>query len=229
MPDHGAKTAVIGNQHMTLAKYGLTKPAELCNNSSDLHRSRLARETQRLTKIHTTTMDILCLPLFTRLAILALLLAPSSAQDKVTIPDTDSCRVDFDVNAPVNATGSLNIHWNALMMDPTRNDWTLSLTYNDTRGQNGTLHQWDSYLSAPEGNEAKACVFMFAGLNKTSSSDQRSGCNGVIDEACVTVLREFNNIQGDCTWPAPLDEFTDRVRQACGTNFLSTGPQTYRG
>ncbi|KAH6619985.1 hypothetical protein C7974DRAFT_224288 [Boeremia exigua] len=170
-------------------------------------------------------MDMLRLPSFARLAIISLLLAPTHAQNATTPPDYDSCRI-FDPKAPVNGTGSLNIHWSALMMDPTQNDWTFSLTYNETRNSSGTIHQWESYISAPEGNEATACTFMFAALNKTSSSTKRYGCDGVIDDACTNVLREIVYLGGDCSWPAPIDEYADRVRQACGTDILSTGMRT---
>lgn len=173
-------------------------------------------------------MNSVRLPSIKQLALLAALLTPCLAQNKATTPRRDSCYPQHNANKPVNATGSRNIHWKALMMDPTRNDWTLSLTFNATRGPNDTLYQWDSYLSTPETNEAKACTFMFAGINKTASSTHRNGCDGVVDEACTTVLGEISNIGGDCTWPAPLDRFTDRLRQACGAEFVDTRFQTYR-
>lgn len=173
-------------------------------------------------------MDIIRLPSFTRLAILSVLLAPSFAQNNTTIHNADSCRVDFDANAPINGTGNLNIHWNALMMDPVQNDWTLSLTYNETRNHNGTVHRWDSYISVPRVSEAKACIFMFAGLDKTSSSSHRHGCDGIIDETCTSALQEIDHLGEDCTWPTPFNEFADKLRQSCGANILNTGPQTYR-
>ena len=167
-------------------------------------------------------------PSIKQLAILAALLTSCLAQPHTSTPRSGSCYSQYDVNEPVNATGSRNIHWKALMMDPARNDWTLSLTFNATCGSNDTLYQWDSYLSTPEMNEAKACTFMFAGLNKTASSAYRNGCDGVVDEACTAVLGEISNIGGDCTWPTPLDQFTDRLRQACGAEFADTRFQTYR-
>lgn len=114
------------------------------------------------------------------------------------------------------------------MMDPVRNDWTLSLTYNETRNQNGTIHRWDSYLSVPELSKAKSCTFMFAGLNKTSSSSRRQGCDGVIDDMCISVLREIEYLGGDCTWPTPVNVFTERLRQACGSDILTAGSQPSR-
>ncbi len=173
-------------------------------------------------------MDLLRLPSYTRLAIVSLLLASSYAQDNTTDSDQDSCRIDFDPRAPVNATGSLNIHWSALMMDPSQNDWTLTLTYNETRGSNGTIHRWESYISAPGESEAKACTFMLAALNKTSSSTKREGCDGVIDDACTTVLRETIYLGNDCSWPEPIDEYAERLRQVCGADILSSGMRTYR-
>jgi hypothetical protein len=163
-----------------------------------------------------------------QLALLAALLTPCLAQNHTSTPRKDLCYAQYDVNEPVNATGSRNIHWNALMMDPIRNDWTLSLTFNATHSPNGTLYQWDSYLSTPETNEAKACIFMFAGLNMTASSTHRNGCDGVVDEACTAVLGEISNVGGDCSWPAPLDRFTDRLRHACSAEFIDIRSQTYR-
>jgi hypothetical protein len=173
-------------------------------------------------------MNAVQLPSIKQLALLAALLTPCLAQTNTSTPRNDSCYPEYNANEPVNATGSRNIHWNALMMDPTRNDWTLSLTFNATRSPNGTLYRWASYLSTPETNEAKACTFMFAGLNKTASSTHRNGCDGVVGEACTTVLGEIGNVGGDCTWPAPLDRFTDRLRQACGAEFIDTRFQSYR-
>ena len=177
-------------------------------------------------------MDILRLPSISRLATLSLLLARTFAQanTNATDPNSDPCRVDFDPDAPVNATGSLNIHWNALMMDPTQNDWTFTLTYNETRDSNGTVHRWESYISVPDASEANLCTFMLAGLNRTSSSTQRNGCDGVIDDACTSVLREIINVGGEsqCSWPTPAMEFTDRLRQACGAEILDTSMRTYR-
>lgn len=173
-------------------------------------------------------MDILRLPYFTRLAILSLLLVPTCAQNSTTNSSQGSCSSDFDPNAPVNATGSRNIHWSALMMDPTRNDWTFTLTYNETRDSNGTVHRWDSFISASEESEAKACTFMLGGLNKTSSSTTKhGGCDGVIDEACTSILREIIYLGGDCSWPEPNDEYFERLRQSCGTDILGTGIRTY--
>lgn len=172
-------------------------------------------------------MHILRLPLFTRLAITSWLFTPSQAQNNATKSSQETCIVDFDPNAPVNATGSRNIHWNALMMDPTRNDWTFTLTYNETRDTNGTVHRWESYISASDESEAKACTFMLAGLNRTSSSDRHGGCDGVIDEACITVLREIIYTGGECSWPEPVIEYSDRLRQACGSDILSTGIRTH--
>lgn len=173
-------------------------------------------------------MDILQLPSFTRLAVLSLLLVSTHAQkNKTTNLDQGPCSVDFDPNAPVNATGSRNIHWSALMMDPAQNDWTFTLTYNETRDSNGTVHRWESYISAAEESEAKACTFMLAGLNRTSSSDKHGGCDGVISDACTTILRDIIYLGGDCSWPEPIDEFSERMRQACGTDILSAGMRTY--
>lgn len=113
------------------------------------------------------------------------------------------------------------------MMDPTRNDWTVTLTYNETRDSTGTVHRWESFISASEESEAKACTFMFAGLNKTSSSTTKhGGCDGVIDDACTSVLREMMYLGGDCSWPEPADEYSERLRQACGANILNTGMGT---
>ncbi|KAJ4990399.1 hypothetical protein SVAN01_04061 [Stagonosporopsis vannaccii] len=174
-------------------------------------------------------MDILQLPLFTRLAVLSLLLAPAHAQNNTTTSDQGSCSVDFNPDAPVNATGSRNIHWSALMMDPARNDWIFTLTYNETRDLNGTVHRWESFISASEESEANACTFMLGGLNKTSSSTTKhGGCDGVIDDACTSILREIMYLGDDCSWPEPRDEYFERLRQACGTDILSTGIRTHR-
>jgi hypothetical protein len=173
-------------------------------------------------------MNAVRLPSIKQLALLVALLTPCLAQNHASTPRGDSCYPEYNVNEPVNATGSRNIHWNELMMDPTRNDWTLLLTFNATHGLNNPLYQWDSYLISPETNDAKACTFMFAGINKTASSAHRNGCDGILDEACTAVLGEISNVGGNCTWPTPLDRFTDRVRQACGAEFIDTQYQTYR-
>ncbi|KAF2632866.1 hypothetical protein BU25DRAFT_406181 [Macroventuria anomochaeta] len=166
-------------------------------------------------------MDLLRLPSVTRLATLSLLTL-TFAQNNINTTDinSDQSALNFDSNAPINATGSLNLHWTALMMDPARNDWTFTLTYNETRNQNGTTHRWESYMSVPEISEAKACTFMLAGLNKTSASAQRNGCDGVLDDVCTDVLRGISWSGDRCSFPFPDSEYSDRVLQACGVEIL---------
>ncbi|KAF9699172.1 hypothetical protein EKO04_003258 [Ascochyta lentis] len=180
-------------------------------------------------------MDTLRLPPFLRFAALSLLLSQTSAQSDTTDSDSaNATRLDlglcqrwaggqFSPDASINSTGSVNVHWNALMMDPTQNDWTFTLTYNESRIQNvPTIHYLQSYISAPESIEAKTCVSMFAGLNATSSSGGRNGCDGVLDDACTNVLREIS-FSEDCSLPSPTAEFLGRIREACGADVLSDG------
>lgn len=178
-------------------------------------------------------MEALRLPTFARLATFALLLCPVFAQNDTatsnnnTIPDLNKCPLhidrDFNPNAAVNSTGSVNLHWNALMMDPARNDWLLTLTYNETRNKQApyvnfdTQHYLQAYVSAPEASEAQTCIHMFGGLNATSASDQRNGCDGVLDAGCVSFLSNATFNTG-CRFPSSGPEFLEGFREACGAD-----------
>ncbi|UPX13501.1 uncharacterized protein EKO05_0004007 [Ascochyta rabiei] len=183
-------------------------------------------------------MDILRWPPVIRLATLSLLLSPASAQnDTTTFDGTNKTQLDLgrcpwliegelSPNASVNSTGSVNLHWNALMMDPSQNDWTFTLTYNETRTQSApTIHYLQSYVSAPESSDAKTCVTMFSGLNATSSSGGRNGCDGVLDETCTKALQKISYSER-CTLPRPTEEILGRIREACGSDISNGGPVT---
>lgn len=170
---------------------------------------------------------------------LSLLLSQTFAQNDTTIadgnnrttPDLNLCSShlgDFNPNAPVNSTGSVNIHWDALMMDPARNDWTFTLTYNETRNQSEpntiskTMHYLQGYISAPNVGDVRTCVLMFGGLNSTSSSGQRNGCDGVLDDSCASVLRNIT-FNGDCDPSTPQQEWISMIEESCGAEILSPG------
>ena len=179
-------------------------------------------------------MLTLQLPSLTRLAISSLLFLSALAEGNIMTSDNSNstnlnlCPLDtnpdFDPNAPVNATGSVNIHWNALMMDPSRNDWIFTLTYNETRPRPqpdvkfDTIHWLQGYISAPNASEARTCIHMFGGLNATSSSNQQNGCDGVLDDACTSHLRN-TAFDEQCGVPHDL-EWQDQARAACGNDTL---------
>lgn len=187
-------------------------------------------------------MDTLHLPTFARLATFTLLLSPVFAHNDTTnsnnngTPNPNQCPLhihrDFNPDAPINSTGSVNIHWNALMMDPARNDWIFTLTYNESRLRQApyvrfdTQHYLQAYISAPEVSEAQTCVHMFGGLNATSSSSQQNGCDGVLDDACLNFLRNVTFNSG-CSIPEPRLEWLDDLREVCGsevgTSLTSSG------
>lgn len=181
-------------------------------------------------------MDTLRLPIFARLATFTLLLSPVFAQNDTTnssnaTTNPNQCPLhihrDFNPNAPINSTGSVNIHWNALMMDPARNDWIFTLTYNETRNRQApyvkfdTQHYLQAYISAPEVSEAQACVHMFGGLNATSSSSQRNGCDGVLDDACYNFLSNATFSSG-CSVPEPRLEWLEDLKEVCGADVTTS-------
>lgn len=182
------------------------------------------------------------LQLIPRLAPVALLLSSTLAQNdtasisqtNTTSPNLNLCGNhigDFNPDASINSTGSVNIHWDTLMMDPLQNDWTFTLTYNETRNNQEpyvkftTLHDFQAYISAPNTSEARTCVSMFNGLNATSSSGGSYGCDGVLNDACTSVLRNvtFNE---DCNLPTPSQAWTDSIKAACGAEIMSPGFST---
>jgi hypothetical protein len=181
-------------------------------------------------------MSTLRLPSFIRLATLSLLLSPAFAQENGTNSNKSNstnlnlCPLhinrDFNPNAPINSSGSVNIHWNALMMDPPQNDWIFTLTYNETRNRQqpyvkfDTMHWLQGYISVPNASEAQTCIHMFGGLNATSSSSQQNGCDGVLDDACTSLLRNITFSSG-CSLPAQGSEWREQARQACGDDTLS--------
>jgi hypothetical protein len=182
-------------------------------------------------------METLRLPTLARLATFALLSSPIYAQtDTATsnnniTADPNKCPLhidrDFSLNAPVNSTGSVKLHWSALMMDPARNDWIITLTYNETRNQQvpyvqfDTQHYLQAYLSAPEASEAQTCIHMFGGLNATTASDQRNGCEGVLDAGCVSFLSNAT-ISTGCRFSNSGPEFREAFREACGADIASS-------
>jgi hypothetical protein len=116
------------------------------------------------------------------------------------------------------------------MMDPTRNDWTFTLTYDEIRNQQqpyvqfDTTHWLQSFLSAPEESEAKSCVYMFNGLNATSSSGGLNGCDGVLDDSCTSLLRNITYAGSECRLGTQWTrEISDAVRAACGEEMLVPG------
>lgn len=184
-------------------------------------------------------MDTSRLPFVTRLATLSLLLSPILAQNDTTNPggtntapaDLNLCDIpfgDFNSDASINATGSVNIHWDALMMDPSANDWTITLTYNESRDDqdpevsSSTMYYHQGYISAPNVTEARTCVTMFYGVNATSSSGQRNGCDGVLTDACTSFLSEVT-FDEDCNLPRLDTEWTNMWEEACGADMTSPG------
>lgn len=85
-----------------------------------------------------------------------------------------------------------------------------------------TLHDLQGYLSAPEASEAQVCVFMFNGLNATSASGQKNGCDGVLDDTCTSILRDIA-FESDCRLPGPQREWIDAVKKACGNSTVEGG------
>ncbi|KAF1933837.1 uncharacterized protein M421DRAFT_414891 [Didymella exigua CBS 183.55] len=180
---------------------------------------------------------VLRLPTFTRLATFMLLLSPIFAQNDPVISNSNatttptSCPLhihqDFNPDAPINSTGSVNMHWNALMMDPARNDWIFTLMYNETRNRQAphvvfdTQHKLQSYISAPEASEAQACIHMFGGLNATSSSSELNGCDGVLDDACFNFLGNATFSSG-CSLPEPRLKWLEDLREVCGTDVATS-------
>jgi len=182
-------------------------------------------------------METLRLPTFARLATFALLLSPVFAQND-TAPSNNNATAnlnrcplhinqDFNPNAPINSTGSVNLHWNALMMDPARNDWIFTLTYNETRNKQApyvkfdTQHYLQAYISAPEASEAQTCIHMFGSLNATSASIQRNGCDGVLDAGCISFLSN-TTFSTDCSIPNPRREWLEDIREVCGADVASS-------
>lgn len=182
-------------------------------------------------------METLRLPTFARLATFALLLSPVFAQNDTaasknnTAANPNRCPLnvnrDSSPNAPINSTGSVNLHWNALMMDPARNDWIFTLTYNETRSRQApyirfdTQHYLQAYISAPEASEAHTCIYMFGSLNTTSASNQRNGCDGVLDVGCLSFLSDATYSTG-CSLPNPRAEWLDNLREVCGADVASS-------
>lgn len=173
-------------------------------------------------------MDALCLPTFARLATFTLLLSQVFAIDTTISNDTcpQQTHRRLDSNAPINSTGSVDIHWDALMMDPARNDWIITLTYNETRNRQApyvkldTQHYLQAYISAPEASEAQACVHMFGGLNATSSSAQRNSCGGVLDNACFYFLSN-TTFSSSCNLPEPRLEWLEALGNVCGSEIAT--------
>jgi hypothetical protein len=182
-------------------------------------------------------METLRLPTFARLATFTLLLSPGFAQNDTapsnnnTTADLNRCPLhinrDFNPNAPINSTGSVNLHWNALMMDPARNDWIFTLTYNETRNRQAphirfdTQHHLQAYISAPEASEAQTCIHMFGSVNATSASDQRNGCDGVLDDACFSFFSNATFTTG-CSLPNSRPEWLEDLEEVCGADVASS-------
>lgn len=186
-------------------------------------------------------MNTLALPTCARLATFAILLSPVFAQNYTAASNNGSAtnpnqcpfniHRDFNADAPINSTGSVNIHWNALMMDPARNDWILALTYNEARDRTAphvnlaTQHYLQAYISAPEASEAQACIHMFGALNASSASSESNGCDGVLNESCFNLLSNATFSTG-CSLPEPKLEWLEDLEKVCGadvaTNLAST-------
>lgn len=182
-------------------------------------------------------METLRLPSFARFATFVSLLSAVFAQENAaassngssTAPDTCPLNINqgFSPDAPINSTGSVNVHWNSLMMDPARNDWIITLTYNETRSRQAqhvdfvTQHHLQAYISAPEASEAQACIHMFGSLNATAASNQRNGCDGVLDAGCLSFLSNVT-FSTDCSLPNPGPEWLDDLREACGADVVGS-------
>ena len=189
-------------------------------------------------------METLRLPSFARSATFVLLLSADFAQNNAaatnnnTFTATDTCPLhineDFSPAAPINSTGSVNVHWNALMMDPARNDWIITLTYNETRSRQAryvnfdTQHHLQAYVSAPGASEAQTCMYMFGSLNATAASNQRNGCDGVLDADCLSFLSNVT-ISTDCSIPNPESEWLEDLREACGADVVRNLTSTSKG
>lgn len=188
-------------------------------------------------------METLRLPTFARLATFALLLYRVFAQNDTAASNNNAttklnrCPLHiqrgFNPEAPINSTGSVNVHWNALMMDPSRNDWSFTLTYNETRNRQApyvsfnTQHYLQAYISAPEASEAETCVYMFGGLNATSASKQRNGCDGVLEDACFNFLSDVT-FDGACNLPNPTSDWLENLREVCGADVTGSLYNTSR-
>ena len=82
------------------------------------------------------------------------------------------------------------------------------------------MHWLQSYIIAPIAIQSQTCILMFGGLNATSSSSQQNGCDGVLDDACTSLLRNITFDNG-CSLSAQGSEWRDQARQACGDDTLS--------
>jgi hypothetical protein len=173
------------------------------------------------------------LSLFHRLMSLSIWLLAVLAQSGTNTSESDLAGCpgpSLNTNAPVNATGSVKLHWDALMMDPAQNDWIFTLTYNESRNRQDpyvrfeTLHFFQAYISVPKVNEARSCVYMFGSLNKTSKSTARNGCDGVLHDSCTNILRNITFSGSRCQLPSSWSlETRDIVKEACGDEFLAEG------
>lgn len=117
---------------------------------------------------------------------------------------------ELSPNARVNSTGMRSFRWSN-----EEADWYLTTTLNDTRDPVlvASLHDFQGYISAPMDTQARACVFMFDGLNATVAGD--SGCDNALSTGCVDFLKKNATFAERCRVPN-----REAVAAACGRQVV---------
>ncbi len=111
------------------------------------------------------------------------------ARAKINTTNT-SCsnknQIDYLTTNPINATGTTSFTWNTTSSST---PWHLSLLVSNTlnpSNPNGLTTGYP-YLSVPSDTVGNTCVYSLDSLNASTTGDS---CAGVLEEKCVSYLRE---------------------------------------
>jgi hypothetical protein len=101
----------------------------------------------------------------------------------------------------VNSTGTVDFE---VATNPSE-DWSLSVTLNQSWAGTRLMYDFTGYLSFPESSTAKYCAFAYEPITASTSSSGENSCEGVLSDKCIDFLRKTSfTTQSDLQCEPPL-------------------------